>query len=108
MSDSLISGAKSGGKPLLAIATEQGSVHILDTTKRRDWDYGMLFPVSLPSSLMNLPRTTTYDSPTARQRNLRPQMEPIRHPHSLGLRRLNNKDILPYYPTVPLYPRRPQ
>ncbi|KZP12082.1 WD40 repeat-like protein [Athelia psychrophila] len=32
-------GAKQGGKPLLAIATEQGSVHIIDTSKRRDWDY---------------------------------------------------------------------
>ncbi|KAF8639725.1 hypothetical protein AX17_000987 [Amanita inopinata Kibby_2008] len=30
--------AKTGGKPLLAVATEQGSVHVLDTTKREDWD----------------------------------------------------------------------
>ncbi|KAG1718237.1 WD40-repeat-containing domain protein [Suillus occidentalis] len=30
--------AKRGGVPLLAVATEQGSVHILDTTKRKEWD----------------------------------------------------------------------
>ncbi|KAM6495599.1 WD40 repeat-like protein [Amanita muscaria] len=30
--------AKMGGRPLLAVATEQGAVHILDTTKRKDWD----------------------------------------------------------------------
>ncbi|KAG7097172.1 hypothetical protein E1B28_004547 [Marasmius oreades] len=30
--------AKSGGKPHLALATEHGSVHILDTQKRLDWD----------------------------------------------------------------------
>ncbi|GBE79403.1 hypothetical protein SCP_0206010 [Sparassis crispa] len=31
-------GAKWGGTPLLAVATEQGSVHILDTSKRQEWD----------------------------------------------------------------------
>ncbi|OJA09931.1 hypothetical protein AZE42_04888 [Rhizopogon vesiculosus] len=31
-------GAKNAGAPLLAVATEQGSVHIIDTTKRRGWD----------------------------------------------------------------------
>ncbi|OBZ76265.1 Denticleless A [Grifola frondosa] len=31
--------AKSGGTPLLAVATEQGTVHILNTTKRNDWDF---------------------------------------------------------------------
>ncbi|KAG2370070.1 WD40-repeat-containing domain protein [Suillus spraguei] len=30
--------AKRGGVPLLAVATEQGSIHILDTTKRTEWD----------------------------------------------------------------------
>ncbi|THH17614.1 hypothetical protein EW146_g3230 [Bondarzewia mesenterica] len=30
--------AKKGGTPLLAVATEQGSVQILDTSKRNDWD----------------------------------------------------------------------
>ncbi|KAL0581957.1 hypothetical protein V5O48_000014 [Marasmius crinis-equi] len=30
--------AKSGGTPHLALATEHGSVHILDTRKRQDWD----------------------------------------------------------------------
>jgi denticleless len=33
-------GAKNTGAPLLAVATEQGSVHILDTSKRRQWDCG--------------------------------------------------------------------
>ncbi|OSX60335.1 hypothetical protein POSPLADRAFT_1047794 [Postia placenta MAD-698-R-SB12] len=32
-------GAKRGGTPLLALATEQGAVHVVNTTKRRDWDY---------------------------------------------------------------------
>lgn len=32
--------AKNGGTPHLAVATEQGSVHILDTSKRVDWDVG--------------------------------------------------------------------
>ncbi|KAF9534901.1 WD40-repeat-containing domain protein [Crepidotus variabilis] len=31
-------GSKKGGKPLLAVATEQGTVHIFDTSKRNDWD----------------------------------------------------------------------
>ncbi|KII95850.1 hypothetical protein PLICRDRAFT_96930 [Plicaturopsis crispa FD-325 SS-3] len=30
--------AKRGGTPLLAVATEQGSVHILNTSRRQDWD----------------------------------------------------------------------
>ena len=33
--------AKRGGTPLLAVATEQGVVHILNTARRRDWDVGM-------------------------------------------------------------------
>lgn len=33
-------GARTGGAPHLAVATEEGSVCILDTSKRRDWDYG--------------------------------------------------------------------
>lgn len=35
-------GAKSCGVPLLAVATEEGSVSVLDTSKRREWDLGML------------------------------------------------------------------
>ncbi|KAH9947284.1 WD40-repeat-containing domain protein, partial [Amylocystis lapponica] len=31
--------AKRGGISLLAVATEQGLVHILNTSKRRDWDF---------------------------------------------------------------------
>ena len=34
-------GAKHGGTPLLAVATEQGAVHVLNTTRRRDWDPGV-------------------------------------------------------------------
>lgn len=34
-------GAKEGGEPLLAVTTEQGVVHILNTRKRKDWDCGM-------------------------------------------------------------------
>ncbi|KAJ6629249.1 WD40-repeat-containing domain protein [Mycena sp. CBHHK59/15] len=30
--------AKSGGIPLLAVATEQGTLHIINTSKRKDWD----------------------------------------------------------------------
>ncbi|KAJ7086628.1 WD40-repeat-containing domain protein [Mycena epipterygia] len=30
--------ARSGGSPLLAVATEQGTVYIVDTSKRKDWD----------------------------------------------------------------------
>ncbi|KAJ7507500.1 cell division cycle protein cdt2 [Mycena galericulata] len=30
--------ARSGGNPLLAVATEQGTVYIINTSKRRDWD----------------------------------------------------------------------
>ncbi|KAF8219659.1 cell division cycle protein cdt2 [Tricholoma matsutake] len=32
-------GAKSGGIPVLAVATEQGSVHLINTSKRNDWDF---------------------------------------------------------------------
>lgn len=49
MANNPLSGAKNGGTPLLAIATEQGTVHILDTTKRRDWDYGMALLVITPT-----------------------------------------------------------
>ncbi|GLB33547.1 putative WD domain, G-beta repeat containing protein [Lyophyllum shimeji] len=30
--------AKRGGLPILAVATEQGTVHLVDTSKRKDWD----------------------------------------------------------------------
>ncbi|EGO01673.1 hypothetical protein SERLA73DRAFT_49690 [Serpula lacrymans var. lacrymans S7.3] len=32
-------GAKNGGRPLIAVATEQGSLIVVNTLKRRDWDY---------------------------------------------------------------------
>ncbi|KAH9894342.1 WD40 repeat-like protein [Cubamyces lactineus] len=31
--------AKRGNRPLLAVATEQGSVDVMDTSKRNDWDF---------------------------------------------------------------------
>ncbi|KAF9468992.1 WD40-repeat-containing domain protein [Collybia nuda] len=31
-------GAKQGHLPILAVATEQGSIHLLNTSQRRDWD----------------------------------------------------------------------
>ena len=39
--------AKMGGRPRLAVATEQGAVHILDTTKRKDWDFGEFYGAPL-------------------------------------------------------------
>lgn len=36
----LLQAAKRGGKPLLAVATEEGTLNIMDTTKRSDWDFG--------------------------------------------------------------------
>lgn len=35
-------GAKGCGTPLLAVATEEGSVSVLDTSRRREWDFGTL------------------------------------------------------------------
>ncbi|KAF8901681.1 WD40-repeat-containing domain protein [Gymnopilus junonius] len=34
-----MSDAKAGGVPLLAVGTEQGTVHILNTSRRKDWDF---------------------------------------------------------------------
>ena len=41
--------AKRGGTPHLAVATEQGTVHVLNTSERRDWDPGKTFSISLPT-----------------------------------------------------------
>lgn len=35
-------GAKRDAKPMLALATEQGTVHVVDASKRKDWDSGAL------------------------------------------------------------------
>lgn len=35
-------GARGCGTPLLAVATEEGSVSFLNTSRRREWDFGML------------------------------------------------------------------
>ena len=34
--------AKHGQNPLLAVATEEGSVHLIDASKRKEWDYGAI------------------------------------------------------------------
>lgn len=36
----LITAAKRGSRPLLAVSTEEGSVHIFNTSKREEWDPG--------------------------------------------------------------------
>ena len=40
-------GSKLGKSSLLAAATEDGAVHILNTMKREDWDYGLTTVSSL-------------------------------------------------------------
>ncbi len=41
-------GAKQGNNALLAVSTEQGVVHIVDTAKRQEWDVGALVVTGLP------------------------------------------------------------
>jgi len=41
-------GSKAGTSSLLAVATEQGTLHILDTSRRKDWDAGMNLNLPLP------------------------------------------------------------
>jgi denticleless len=41
------SAAKSGGLPLLAVATEEGTVQIINTSKRKPWDPGKYIGQSL-------------------------------------------------------------
>lgn len=36
-------GSRAGETPLLAVATEQGTVHVLNTSRRNDWDTGLTF-----------------------------------------------------------------
>ena len=38
-------GARKGKTPYLAVAHEEGTVHIFNTSKRRDWDEGALHPL---------------------------------------------------------------
>lgn len=45
-------GAKSGGSPLLAVATEEGTLQVINTSKRKPWDPGNL---SASASSLNLP-----------------------------------------------------
>jgi hypothetical protein len=69
--------AKAGGTPFLAVATEQGSIHLINTSKRRDWDVGMS-PVSSPIffKIDGYLRSAPEDSPTTFKWCLRPQMVP--------------------------------
>lgn len=41
-------GAKRGENSLLAVSTEEGSVHLLRTAKRDEWDAGVLYPILQP------------------------------------------------------------
>ncbi|TFY78636.1 hypothetical protein EWM64_g5376 [Hericium alpestre] len=53
--------AKMGGMPLLAVATEQGTVHMLNTSKRDEWDY------ELPRTVLQVHDNGIFDvqwSPT--------------------------------------------
>lgn len=65
-------GAKNGDVPTLAVATEQGTVHILNTSKRNDWDVGRcnVFLDSCLSFLIILIRTVTDYNTTTPQRYL--------------------------------------
>lgn len=60
------SAAKRGGVPRLAVATEQGTVHVLDTSRRRDWDVGTLRPPVIPSIKSHMhslePQRTTFQA----------------------------------------------
>ena len=49
---SIIIGAKRGALPLLAVATEQGCIHIINTSRRREWDFGASNALSLDSLLI--------------------------------------------------------
>ena len=62
-------GAKNAGAPLLAVATEQGSVHIIDTTKRKGWDCGrsQTHHFALVVLLISELRTSTSDPRAPRQ-----------------------------------------
>lgn len=55
-------GAKRGGTPLLAVATEQGSVHILNTSRRQDWDTGTYISMPRPQIIKIENRTPANDS----------------------------------------------
>jgi hypothetical protein len=79
--------AKNGGTPHLAVATEQGSIHILDTSKRVDWDVGEPHVALLsPHRLKFYSRADTYNSPTASQWYIQRKMESLRYSPSDLLR----------------------
>lgn len=59
-------GAKHGGEPLLAVSTEAGSVHVLNTRNRSDWESGTqsyhfaLVPSYSPGGPAESSRTTIH------------------------------------------------
>ena len=48
------SASKRGESSILAVATEEGTVDIINTTRRRDWDPGMHFFLSYPGEIPEL------------------------------------------------------
>lgn len=60
--------AKAGGIPFLAVGTEQGTVHILNTSRREDWNFGIYNYNSFLSGAALNPinfRATSYNYPTS-------------------------------------------
>lgn len=55
---------------MLAVATEQGSVHIMNTSKRNDWDFGTKLIYIPFHSLNKSNRAAPYNLATSPQRNL--------------------------------------
>ena len=57
-------GSKAGTSSLLAVATEQGTLHILDTSRRKDWDAGMILNLPLIFVTNQTFRTSKNHVPT--------------------------------------------
>jgi len=57
-------GSKAGTSSLLAVATEQGTLHILDTFRRKDWDAGMILNLLLIYVTNQIFRTSKNHVPT--------------------------------------------
>lgn len=89
--------AKKGSTTLLAVATEQGSVHILNTAKREGWDFGALCLTIMFALFKFGPnRTITNNPPPSLQRYFRHQVEPIRQPDRDGFWRPIRTHHLPH------------
>lgn len=83
----LVAGAQNGGTPHLAVAHEEGTVHVFDTSKRRDWDEGKLrsFSNSAHAVTCFALRTSAPDLHQSLERHIR---------HQVGQRRLSDSDLL--------------